>query len=100
MSTLFVPGPFNPFQHLQDRFPRCPNIQPHKPAALRAELHTGIQADTGFVNEEMLQLRVGHAPFAAIEPEQVGTFGWDHAHVRQMFRDEVLDAGAGVLQVM
>lgn len=87
-------------QHLQNRLPRRPNIQPHKSATLRPELHTGIESNTGFVNKEVFQLRIGHMPFAAIEPEQVGSFGLDHAHVRQMFRDEVFDAGAGVLQVI
>ena len=58
--------------HPQNRLPRRPNIQPHKPAALSSELHAGIQADTGLVDKEVSQLRVGHVPFAAIEPQQVG----------------------------
>lgn len=92
--------PFYPLQHHQNRFPRRPNIQPHKPAAFRPKLHAGVEAHTGFVDEEVFQLRVGHVPFATVEPQQVGAFGLDHVHVRQMFRDEVFDAGAGVLQVI
>ena len=68
--------------HPQNHLPRRPNIQPHEPAALRAELHTGIQADTGLVDEEVFQLRVSHVPFTAVEPQQVGAFGFDDAHVR------------------
>lgn len=100
MPELSVHCPFDPLHHPQNRLPRCSDIQSHKPAAFLAELHAGIEADTGLVDKEVFQLRVGHMPFAAIEPQQVGAFGWDYVHVRQVLCDEVFDAGAGALQVM
>lgn len=74
---LLAPCLFDSFQNPQNRFPRRPNIQPHKPAAFLAELHTGIQADTGLVDEKVFQLGVTQIHGAAVEPEQVGAFGWD-----------------------
>jgi len=66
--TLSAHSQFDFFQHLQNRLPRCPNIQPHKPAAFLAELYAGIQTYTGLVNEEVLQFGVGQVHGAAVEP--------------------------------
>lgn len=46
------------FQDPQNDLSRRPNIQSHKTAALSSELHTGIQADAGWVNEEAQRLAI------------------------------------------
>lgn len=56
------------FQYPQNCPFRRADIQTHKPAPFRAKQGAGAHADTGFVDEEMFELRIGPIQCAAIQP--------------------------------